>query len=99
MTLDVDVDAVPAEDLPALLGQIAELEARIRLRIARIAAGPPQPRPDRLLTAKEAAEILGTSVRWVRTATRGLALRRDLSRKESRFSEAGLRAWMERRRK
>ena len=98
MTFDVDVGAVPRDELPALLGRVVQLEAEIRLRLAE---APPCPAPStsRIMDADEAAAVAGASRRWVLTATRGMRFRRDLTRKQPRFDEAGLREWLVTRRR
>lgn len=59
--------------------------------------GPPAPSsPDRLLTAEEAAAVLGVSRRWLYAHAGHLPFARHLSRRALRFSEAGLRRWIER---
>ena len=98
MTLDgLDVDAVPREELPALLGKLTEAKARIWLRLAEVSP-PAVPTTSRIVDADEAAAISVTGKRWLLTATRGLKFRCDLSRKQPRFDEAGLRAWLATRR-
>lgn len=94
--INVALDSVAREDLPRLLGQVVELEARIRLRLSQPEVAAPT--ASRLLTADEAAALAGVSRRWLLTNTRGLKFRRDLSRKAARFDEAGLRAWLANRR-
>lgn len=95
MTLELDVAAVPRDELPALLGRLVELEARVRIRLVEA----PSPAPAlRLINADEGAAIAGTSKRWLLSRTRGLGFRRDLSRKRARFDEAGLREWLGTRR-
>jgi hypothetical protein len=92
---DLDVDALPRGELPALLGRLTELEARVRLRLAE----PPAPKAEsRALDPDAAAALAGVSRRWLLEHTRGLACRRDHSRKNVRFDEAGLRAWLTTRR-
>jgi predicted DNA-binding transcriptional regulator AlpA len=49
---------------------------------------------DRLLTADEAAAILGVNVRWLYRHAAKLPFTRRISRKNRRFSEAGLRRWI-----
>jgi predicted DNA-binding transcriptional regulator AlpA len=49
---------------------------------------------DRLLTPKQAAEILGQTVRWVYGHAGKLPFTRRINRKNLRFSEAGLRRWI-----
>ena len=53
--------------------------------------------PDRLLTAAEAAGVLGVSRRWLYTRASQLPFARHLSPRTLRFSETGLRRWIERR--
>ena len=53
-----------------------------------------EPGPDRLLTAKEAADLLNVTPRWL--YRRQLPFARRLSRRAVRFSEAGLRRWLTR---
>lgn len=89
--LSLDIESVPTSELPDLLGRLTTLEARVRLRLA---APPPAPTQQRLLDADQAAALAGVSRRWLLQATRGLALRRDLSRKKPRFAEDALRAWL-----
>ena len=99
MTLNgLDVDAVPREELPALLGKLTEAEAHIRLRLAEVSA-PVVSAASRTIDADEAAAIAGTSKRWVLTATRGMRFRCDLTRKRPRFDEVGLRTWLATRRR
>jgi excisionase family DNA binding protein len=52
------------------------------------------PEKDRLLTPKEAAEILGQDVRWLYRHANELPFTRRISRKNIRFSEASLRRWI-----
>jgi hypothetical protein len=97
-TLVLDVNAVPYGELPALLGELARLQGEA---LARLAARPdPQTREagSRLLTAAEAAQIAGVSKRWLLTHTRARRFRHDLSRKNVRFDEPGLRTWLASRR-
>lgn len=95
--LDVDVAGVPREQLPVVLAELAKLEAQIRLRLAE---SPDDTRrtADRLMTADEAATVIGVSKRWLLSKTKGRRFRHDLSRKAVRFEEAGLRAWLASRR-
>lgn len=53
---------------------------------------------DRLLTADEVAEALGVTRRWVQRRARRLPFARRLSEHAVRYSESGLRRWMENRR-
>jgi excisionase family DNA binding protein len=94
LNLDIDVASVPREDLPALLGRLVELEARVRMRLAESSAPAPCAVASRLLNPDEAAAIAGVSRRSILTKTRGQMFRRDISRKTVRFDEVGLRRWL-----
>jgi len=96
MLPDVDVDAVPRAALPALLGRLTELVARVRLRLADPVAAPAV--ASRRLTAGEGAALVGCSARWLLHATRGHRCRRDLSRKRPGFDEHELRVWLAQKR-
>jgi predicted DNA-binding transcriptional regulator AlpA len=50
--------------------------------------------PDRLLTPEETAAILDVDVRWLYRHAAKLPFTRRISRKNLRFSEAGLRRWL-----
>lgn len=80
------------EELPSLLGAVVAAEARIRLRLAEVAAPAAAAAPP--IDAVAAAAIAGTSARWLLRATKGKPFRRDLNRKRPRFHEDGLRAWL-----
>lgn len=92
--------AVPPEEIPALLGELERLKATLWARMmntegTNMTSGqPPAPgEEDRLLTAKEAAPILGVKGTWLYRHAKRLPFARRLSRKCLRFSEAGLRRW------
>ncbi len=89
---------VKADDVPALLARLASLQAVLlaRLLVSSKETGSPKlpAEPDRLLTAEEAAPLLGTTVRWLYRHSGQLPFARRLSRKALRFSEAGLRRYM-----
>ena len=91
------------EKLPALIGEAEALRARLwaRLQAAALPAADPGPKkgggPDRLLTAEEAAEQLGVDRRWVYRKAGDLPFTKRLSSGTLRFSERGLRRWMESR--
>ena len=98
MLPDLDIAAIPRDQLPRLLGQFAEAEARVRLRLAEPVL-PTTAQPSEPIDADRGAAIAGTSKRWLLAKTRGLRFRRDLSRKQPRFDEAGLREWLATRRR
>ncbi len=96
--LDLDVAVVPRDELPRLLGDVVTLEALIRLRLAEPSQNTPA--ASRILTVDEAVAIAAArSGRWLLHATRGHRCRRDLSRKQPRFDEGELRAWLASRRR
>jgi predicted DNA-binding transcriptional regulator AlpA len=90
------VTAVPPERVPILLAQLAALQSALAARLLVADAGrrrEPPPDDGRLLTAEEAAKILGVTPRWLYRQQR-LPFVRRLSRKALRVSETSLRAWL-----
>ena len=87
---------VAREDLPRLLGQLAEAEAVARVRLLEPQSAP---EPSRTLDPDEAAAIASVSRRWLLAHTKGLRFRDDKTRKMVRFDERGLRAWLAGRRR
>jgi predicted DNA-binding transcriptional regulator AlpA len=55
---------------------------------------PDRMETDKLLTPAEAAAILGQTVRWIYRHAAKLPFTRRISKKNLRFSEAGLRRWI-----
>jgi len=96
----LDVASIPRDELPAVLGRLVEAVARVRLRLVDVEARPAIAPPEaRVIDLAEAVGIANTSPRWLLAHTRGLAFRKDLSRKKPRFDERGLRAWLAGRRR
>jgi predicted DNA-binding transcriptional regulator AlpA len=94
------VESAPLSGVPALLGELERLRARAWTRL-NVEARPAAPRDpaataDRLLTAREAAEILGVKERWVRDHADRLGGAVRLPGKQVRFSERKLRRWIDR---
>ncbi len=88
--------------LPEILGELERVKARLWVRMlggtpSKEAHKPPPPE-DRLLTPEEAARALNTTATWIYRNSKSLPFTRKLSRKCLRFSENGLRKWMESRR-
>ncbi len=85
--------------LPEILGELERVKAGLWIRM--LSGTPskeghkPLPPEDRLLTPKEAAHALNTTPMWVYRNSKRLPFTRKLSRKCLRFSELGLRKWME----
>ena len=83
------IDAVRPLELPAVLAQLLALQARIVARMATAATGGDEG-PDRLLTVKQAAPILGMSEDWLYRNADRLPFTRRTGRRTLRFSERGL---------
>ena len=92
------IEAATREELPALLGAVVAAEARILRLSGFLSATPTALAPSRPLDDTEAATIAGTSRRWLNAETTGRLFRHDLSRKQKRYDESGLRAWLATRR-
>jgi len=93
MTLRERVESAAVDELPGLAAELAEAQAALTLRLH----APPRPTATpsaRLIDDREAATIAGTSRRWINSETAGMRFRHDLSQKQKRYDEAGLRAWL-----
>ncbi len=86
------VDALPPELLPSLLAGLAALQARAAARLA--AANSRDQRPDRLLTVKQAAPVLGMSTDWLYRNANNLPFTRRTGRRTVRFSERSLKRYI-----
>jgi hypothetical protein len=92
------IDAVPAAELPDLIGALESLKARLwaRLNAPTVAPAAPAPAsPDRLLDVNEAAGRLGVTARWMYRKAASLPFTRRPSPGTLRFSERGLERWKE----
>jgi hypothetical protein len=96
--LSNNLDTVDRAELPAVLGRLVELEARVRLRLAEVPTAV-APTAARVITGDEMATIAGTSKRDILAKTRGMRFRCDLSRKQPRALEAEFRRWLTDRRR
>jgi predicted DNA-binding transcriptional regulator AlpA len=97
------VAEIPPESVPGLLIHLAAVQTALSARLLSAPNGQGKARatpaePDRLLTADEAAPVMGVKPRWLYRHARQLPFARRLSRKALRFSEAGLRRYMAARR-
>jgi hypothetical protein len=88
-----DPDAVPDDDLAALIVRLSALSARAA---ARLLTRPARP-PDQLLTLDEAAARLRTTPDWLRRQ-KDLPFRIDVAPQQVRFSALGLDDWIAARR-
>lgn len=97
------LEAVDPDQLPGLVGEAAELHARVLARLmasrapAQHAGPEPDDGPDRLLKVEEVAKRLGVDKRWVYRHQDQLPTRK-LSGGTLRVSERGLERWVEARR-
>lgn len=94
------VGAIPRDALPVLAGEAAALHARIMARLViplETAPRPTEAEPDRLLDVEAAAEILAVDPRWLYDRSDSLPFARKLAPRTLRFSERGLRRWLESR--
>jgi hypothetical protein len=95
---DLDPDAIADAR-----GELETLKARLWVRLHAPPAAPPHSSagnggPDHLLTAKEAAPLLGVAPRWMYRHAPDLPFTRRLTDGTLRFSQRGLERWRESRR-
>jgi hypothetical protein len=86
---DLDVGAIPREELPSVLGRLVELEARVRLRLSELPGSPTLESADRLLDVEETARRLGVSTKFIYRTARRWPCARHVGRRLL-FSEQGL---------
>jgi len=80
------------EALPALLAHLAAVQTVVA---ARLATGLHRDEgPDRLLTVKQAAPVLGMSEDWLYRNADRLSFTRRTGRRTLRFSERGLKRYL-----
>ena len=99
------VSEVPAGEVPGLLVRLGALLAALAARHAANASNEnkvvqiePSNNRDRNLKVDEAAEMLGVTRSWLYRHSGKLPFTRRLSRRAVRFSEKGIRRWLETRR-
>ena len=99
------VSEVPAGEVPGLLVRLGALVAALAARhVANVSNAnkvlqvEPTDNRDRNLTADEAAKMLGMKKSWLYRHSGKLPFTRRLSRRALRFSEKGIRRWLETRR-
>jgi hypothetical protein len=96
------VKDLPLEAVPVLRGELAKLDtlllARLLSTVDRQVRREESMIEEKLLTAEQAALILGVTPRWLYGHAKKLPFARRLSPKVLRFSESGLRKWQGRQR-
>ena len=87
------------DELVDLVGELEKIKGIAYARLASSVSAPAQvaDEPDRLLTADEAAPLLGLSVEQL-ARRRNLAFRKTLGRRTVRYSERGIQRWLARQR-
>lgn len=88
---------VPFEDIPALRGELARFDTLLLSRLLSNGHGHADAQPDRLLDAKEAAEMLGTSEDYMYRHAARLPFTVRLGQKQLRFSQAGIERYIHQR--
>lgn len=96
--LDRELSRLRPEEVPGLLTALLTRAAAVSAGLL-VGAKPEPPAglsasAPRLLSDAEAADVAGVSIRWLRRHTRRLSFRHDLSRKQVRYEEPGLRRWL-----
>jgi len=97
--LDLDISAIPADQLLATLAQLSAWQAQIAARLMAAPAMKPASDGDggdRWLTTSEACELLRCSKKHVYRHQASWPFARKLSARQWRFSEQGLRRWLAR---
>ncbi len=93
---------LPAEEALAALARMAPLQVVLLGRLAAAGVDGHQPSGngaglvagDRLLGVEQAAQLLSVTKKWIYANHKRLPFTRKLSRKQLRFSEAGLLKWI-----
>ena len=99
--LEHELEQTSSEALPEVCGELEKLRSRLWIRMLHSKPKVEQAQArvaDKMLTAQEAARILGTTPTFLYKNSKKLPFARKFSRKCLRFSENGLRKWMESRR-
>src|SRR5689334_16135878 len=90
------ISSLRIDAIPDLIAELSRLQSLLLLRITTGKNETPvasRVEKDLLLTAAEAAPLLGVSVRWLYRHWKNLPFSRRLSRKTLRFSEDGVRRY------
>jgi predicted DNA-binding transcriptional regulator AlpA len=92
------LERLPADQIPQLLGDLETVKALLWARlISRLEEGKVRREEavsdGNLLTAQQAAPLLGVKPKWLYRNAKKLPFAHRLSRKTLRFSESGLQKW------
>ncbi len=95
------VNEVPAEAVPPLMAQCAAVQSALAARIdaPQQAVLNPVSESDQWLTVEEASALMKVSKKWLYNRAAKLPFAHRLSPRKLRFSEAGLRRWMQSRKR
>ena len=87
-----------ADALVDLVGDLEKIKGIAYARLASCTTAPPPvtDEGDRLLTAEQAAPLLGLTVKQLRRR-RNLSFRKTLGRRTIRYSESGIERWLARK--
>ena len=100
MIFNLDINAVPIEDIPRVIGELEMLQVQLQARLMAAAVAPaPQAdeNDDEMLTTAEAAKLLRRSPRWLYRNAHRLPFVRRLSRKSMLHSKRGIERYLARR--
>ena len=103
LTDPAKVKDIPAAAIPALLAQVAAVQAALAARLLEVQVEGAAPREEattghggQWITAEEAATIAGLKRRWF-YQHKSMPFVRPISRKAIRINEPGLRKWMQKK--
>lgn len=93
------VSLLPAEAIASLRGELARLDTMLLTRLLSRgnSQGVTEPDGDRLLSAKEAAAKLGTTMDWLYRHADGLPFTVRVGKKQVRFSAVGIERYIRQR--
>jgi predicted DNA-binding transcriptional regulator AlpA len=99
---NIDPASIPLERIPAMMAALASLELALAARLLEVGSSSgPKPKienEDQMLTARECAERLRKSTKWVYRRTKTLPFARCLGPRSWVFSQRGLEKWLAQRR-
>jgi predicted DNA-binding transcriptional regulator AlpA len=98
---NLDVSEVPKVEIPAVLGHVEALRARLwsRLQEPPAQTAPAARDSDQLLDVREAAGLLGMSVDWLYTNYRTLPVVIRTGSRSLRFSKNGIQDYIQKKQK